>query len=192
MDPIQGLDWGTYYWFLTQRNHKIPQIDFLLGILNNLGGVLFLAILALLVMVFLLSQGNKRGAGVFLGILGLAWIVILGVQFLVDRPLPNAGEAVSSFPSGGAFLSSLVLVMLALIVARDYSQRGRVKVYFAFALLIMGIGAGQLYFGFHFLTDVLAGWAGGTALALAWARGNSNSRRKSEFSSGIKPVQTAK
>ncbi len=189
MDPIQGLDWGTYYWFLTQRNSGFSLEPVMEG-LNALGNELVLAAVALATLGLLLKQGNTRRAGlhragIFLASIVLSLGVILAVKFLVHRPRPADADVAGllaptagspSFPCEAAFLSSLVLTVLALVVAARCSAAWRRWAIYAEAfVLVMAIGASQLYLGLHFLTDVLAGWAGGTMLALAGERMTSSS-----------------
>lgn len=201
MDPIQGLDWGAYYWFRTQRNLGIAAVDWLLTALANMASIPFLTILAVLVALGLWRRKNRRGAAVFLASTVVAVGILVVLQIVVHRPTTADAEpgfafssfVFGSFPSTGAFLSSMVLSVLAMVVASDCRRfRSRVAVYLIFAALILAIGAGQLYLGLHMLTDVWAGWAGGTLLALAGDRIAGYSRPNSRFSSGIEALNTAK
>jgi undecaprenyl-diphosphatase len=64
-------------------------------------------------------------------------------------------------------LSSVVYLTLGALLARISTAR-RQKVYFVAAsfLLTFLIGLSRVYLGVHYPTDVLAGWAAGTAWAL--------------------------
>lgn len=169
MDPIQGLDWGTYYWFRTQRGLGIAALDWFMSVLNNLGSPLFLGLLAIFVTTALLRRKNTRGAIAFGVSVVAAWGCVLGLRVLVARLRPadaeTAGITSFGFPSETAMLSSLIIGMLALVLAGDCRRpRSHVLVHCLAAVAILAIGASQMYLGYNFLTDVLAGWAGGTLL----------------------------
>jgi undecaprenyl-diphosphatase len=106
-----------------------------------------------------------------LGVLvaGLA-IVYTGVHELkdaVDRPRP-AGELVdasgSSFPSGHAAYSTFYVWLAVTIVMRlrPGMARGALVVAAGIALTAV-VGLSRVYLGVHYMSDVNAGWALGTA-----------------------------
>lgn len=73
----------------------------------------------------------------------------------------------ASFPSGHSMISSVAYLTLAALLARSAPDL-RAKVYFlVVAVGLIGlIGMSRLYLGVHFPTDVLAGWAMGSAWAI--------------------------
>lgn len=197
MDPIQGLDWGAAYWVGTQRKRGIAAVDTVFGAVANLGNEVFLGIIAVGILIWLLRRRSHFAAGVFLASILLAVGTVLGLQALVRRPQPVGAERTSnvplSFPSESAFLSSLVFTVLALLIAGNLVRpQRRVIVYCVFAALIMWIGASNMYLDNHFLTDMLAGWAGGTMLALAGERIAGYSCPKRRISPGVGAAQPAK
>jgi undecaprenyl-diphosphatase len=64
-------------------------------------------------------------------------------------------------------MSSVVYLTMAVLLARTMKRR-RVKVYWVSAALLLSflVGMSRIYLGVHYPTDVVAGWAGGTAWAL--------------------------
>lgn len=89
-----------------------------------------------------------------------------------DRPRPDLvphGSIVytTSFPSGHAMMSAVTYLTLGAILAR-VQPRYRLKAYlFILAgLLTFAVGVSRVYLGVHWPTDVLAGWAVGSAWAL--------------------------
>jgi undecaprenyl-diphosphatase len=102
-----------------------------------------------------------------------------GVKRLVMRPRPPAmdlsrssnPDTSPSFPSGHAFGSAAIygtLAMLATARLRRRWQRSLVE--YAALVIVLLVGFSRMYLGAHYLTDVLAGWAGGLgcALFLSW------------------------
>ncbi len=205
MDPIQGLDNGTYYWFRDQRKAGIEALDWFMGVLNNLGSPWFLGVLGILVVTGLLRRRHRRGAFAFIGSVLTVWAIVLVVRQLVGRPRPDeagaAGIMTFGFPSATAALSCLIFGLLGLVLASDFRRPRQHVVANCLAVLpILAIGASQMYLGYNFLTDVLAGWAAGTLLVLlgdrlGWYSTRAdwrNSSAKSGISSRTEPPQTAK
>ena len=88
------------------------------------------------------------------------------------RSRPDAGFAEIvvtglSFPSGHASMSAAVYLTLgALVAATRSSLRERAYVLAVSALLAGLVGASRVALGVHWLTDVLGGWAFGSAWAI--------------------------
>jgi len=74
------------------------------------------------------------------------------------------------FPSGHAMAATLLYGFLAAFgVSKVQAWRWRVLVVLSAGLLVVLIGFSRLYLGVHYLSDVLAGMAAGSAwLALCW------------------------
>lgn len=189
MDPLQGLDRGAAYWIGEQRKRGIAAVDACFSGIASLGHELVLGIIAVMIIVWLLRYRSRLAAEVFLASILVAIAAIRGLQVLVYRSPPAADERIGnispSFPSESAFLSSLVYIVLALILSGNRPLRRQLLIYGVCAVVIMMIGASHLYFGDHFLTDMLAGWAGGTMLALAGDRIAGYSRPKGGISPGV-------
>ena len=116
------------------------------------------------------------------------WVVragLLVLVFLISGPIVNATKDLVrrerppkmtgtpgsySFPSGHALLSAAVYLTAAL-VAKPYLRKPvGDRLLETAILLVFLIGLSRLYLAVHYPTDVLAGWMGGTALAMicAW------------------------
>ena len=178
MNPIDGLDSGTDYFFHFQRDLG-PWKEILTPFMrsaNLLGGMLAQALLALAILGLLLYLGRKRQAGILGIIIFLAVVLGEGLKWLVgaNRP-PDAekflGPKMSpSFPNVSALLTGMLLLILAMSLSTIIQRRFlRYLIYGVCLLLVLLIGASQLYLGLHFLTDLLAGWTAGVLLALVWS-----------------------
>jgi hypothetical protein len=91
-------------------------------------------------------------------------------------PKPPAATAVAgfSFPSATVTLATVVYGFFAVLIARELPGRRRVWPYLVAALAVGLLGFSRLYLGAHWLSDVLAGAALGTAwiaaLGIAYRR----------------------
>jgi len=87
------------------------------------------------------------------------------MKLLFDRPRPEpffglASPITHSFPSGHAMVSCCFFGVLAMILAaREPSRARRISIFAAAAILVALMGFSRVYLGFHYPTDVLAGYA---------------------------------
>jgi undecaprenyl-diphosphatase len=141
--------------------------------ITALGGFTVLTLGSILATVLLLMHGRRLQAMVFAGAVVLAQGACEGLKHLIDRPrpilVPHFDLVYSaSFPSGHAVMTPVVYLTLAAVLAAG-SDRAPVKVLLigSAALLVVAVGITRVYLGVHWPTDVLAGWALGSAIALA-------------------------
>jgi undecaprenyl-diphosphatase len=174
MNPIQGIDFGTYYWFRNLRNTAAFDLSPVMQFLSRLGDHTVVATLTLACLALLLVRRRFRAAGVIIGIVTCAVLMGEGLKMIVRRPRPADAEIwlgkaglLDSFPSTSALLSSLVLFLFALILTGTLTRRRtRLLAQGGCLLLALLIGTSQMFLGLHFLTDVIAGWTAGVLLAV--------------------------
>jgi membrane-associated phospholipid phosphatase len=137
----------------------------------------FVTLLAVtLVAVVVLWRRRRKTDALFVALAFLGAQVLsngMKLGFRRERPFfpdPLATESTFSFPSGHALVSLAVYGSIALLLARRISSGPlRLLLLGGTALLVLAIGFSRLYLGVHFLSDVLAGFAAGTAwLALLY------------------------
>lgn len=137
--------------------------------ITALGSVSVLTVLTLLAVGYLLLE-RRSGAAVFVLIATIGGTALSeGLKSLFARERPDvvpplATFSNASYPGGHSMLSTVVYLTLAVVLAETLSRR-RTKIY----LLAFLIGVSRVVIGVHYPTDVLAGWAAGTAWApLCW------------------------
>ena len=94
------------------------------------------------------------------------------VAFGRARPDTAYAELVTttlSFPSGHATMAAVVFLTLGALVANTRTRWvERLYILGAAALIALLVGTSRVALGVHWATDVLAGWAFGSAWAIAW------------------------
>ena len=135
--------------------------------------VLTFAVASVVIYLLLLRRPHRAGV-VALASAGGA-LLNSGLKSLAARPrpevVPHLTEVISSsFPSGHSMVSAIVYLTLGVLLAKREPKR-LVQIYLIVLACILSIGVGfsRVYLGVHYPTDVLAGWAAGTAWALLWA-----------------------
>ncbi len=105
-------------------------------------------------------------------IAGSVGVTLLKAQFARPRPGPDFAELLApgmSFPSGHAAMSAIVFPTLGALLASTRSRAVEQVYILAMAtLMAILVGTSRIALGVHWATDVLAGWALGTAWALLW------------------------
>ncbi len=112
---------------------------------------------------------TTRALWAFLTIMA-AWALQLGAKGLVQRARPVVEDAVahapgSSFPSGHATNTAAVALTLTLLLWPLLGRPGRVVVALVAATCTVLTGVDRVLLGVHYPSDVVAGFALGTALA---------------------------
>jgi undecaprenyl-diphosphatase len=144
-----------------------------------LGGGVVLTLITLVVAGYLLiERGYASTLLLFVAVAGGTLLTnVLKGYFDRDRPtvVPHLADSLfKSYPSGHSMMSSVVYLTLAVLLARAMERR-RVKVYCVIVALLLSllVGASRVYLGVHYPTDVIGGWAAGTAWALlCWLAAN--------------------
>jgi membrane-associated phospholipid phosphatase len=154
-----------------------PSLDAVFVASHYLGAMQLGLALCLAMALLLRLKGQRREAlsWILLGLAVLAAVEL--VKPLVARPRPALWRALVaqggySFPSGHALSTAAFYPLLAWLWGRRDAARAPVAWGFAIAVPLY-VGAGRLYLGLHWPSDVLAGWAFGgllSGLAVAWLR----------------------
>jgi undecaprenyl-diphosphatase len=159
-----------------------------------LGGVGVLALLTSFGAGFLWMSGKRRVALFLLASVAGALVTGTVLKGLFDRPrpdlVPHATYVVTkSFPSGHSMMSAATYLTIGTLLARVQVRR-RLKVYIlgVATFLALLVGASRVYLGVHWPSDVLGGWALGSAWALAcWIVA-----RRLQLSGGLESVPSAR
>ena len=151
---------------------KLPFLDALVGLINPLGAGVTLLLVCLALVVCgrgcrssRLEGAARLGALAFVG----AGLLEFAVKHLVSRPRPDAGASSLSFlgpaflPDADSFPSGHATSVFAVATAFASYYRGLGPLLYALAA---AVSAGRVYLARHYVSDIVAGAAIGTVIAL--------------------------
>jgi undecaprenyl-diphosphatase len=146
-----------------------PPLTAMMRGVSLVGSEFGLAPLGIILFWWLMAAGRRRAAVVFAAAALGAEALDQIMKLLFHRPRPEpffglTSPVTHSFPSGHAMESCCFFGVLAVILAARgapwaRSHTRRVAIFAAAALLVGLMGFSRVYLGFHYPTDVLAGYA---------------------------------
>jgi len=156
-------------------DHRTPALIRAAMLVTDIGGIGVLTGAAVVVLVILRRRGLKLAEAVApLVALGAAAACAALLKSFVGRARPDVplrllNETEPSFPSGHATDSTALFVSLAIVLAvvvlrRPLARGIAIAVGFA---VPAAIGVSRLELGVHWPSDVIAGWALGTVVAMS-------------------------
>lgn len=166
---LQGGDTETAVGLAADR---IPGVTVIALVVTELGNTVGSTAVALVGGAVLAVRGRVAEGLCLAAVPLVASVVFTVVKRVLDRARPPADLQVmavanESLPSGHATMVAAAWATLVLVLWPVLRTRGRVLLT-AFAVLWAGaVGFTRIYLGVHWLSDVLAGWTLGAALAFA-------------------------
>jgi len=172
MEAIRAnLDEGTYAFFHNLARQNDALVD-AAARLSFLGSYWFASAVMLITAFLLVRQARPRTALVFLAFFVVAAAAGEGIAYATARPRPGqsrdsaaAAPLSSSFPSRAVLISTYAWLAFAMAMGSLGRWRG-IAAFAAAALFIAVVCLTRLILSAHYLTDILAGLAGGGGLAL--------------------------
>ena len=170
---VTRTDADIVAWAARERTPLVVDVA---RLITNLGNGAIIAVLLLLIAAALVVRGILRPTAAALPLISLALGVVVSAvgKTIVGRPRPPVAlhevvERTSGFPSGHSTQSAAAWIALALVLtiarARRVPQPPRWPLRLA-ALVVGLVGISRVLLSVHSPTDVLAGWALGTACAV--------------------------
>ncbi len=145
-----------------------PGLDAAMGAATFMGSTPAIPLLLLAAGLGLIAIRRRREALFLVAAIGGSFALNQLLKLVVHRPRPQLAWAQVqpefSFPSGHTQNGLVFYLALALIVWVIAGRRAGVVAVAAAAILAVLIGVSRIYFGFHYLTDVVGGYFAG----LAW------------------------
>lgn len=150
-----------------------------------LGSTLALVPLTAFVLLTLAFRGRWRPAAAVAGGMSLSLLLTIVLKATVGRLRPAAVDVLGTVDTGFAFPSGHTLnatvfygLLAGLLILGTRRVGARVALLAGWIALAVGVGVSRVYLGYHWMTDVLAGWSLGLAVlggvllvsTLAWRR----------------------
>ncbi|GAA3634390.1 phosphatase PAP2 family protein [Microlunatus ginsengisoli] len=168
-DGLSGLDQPALDLAISLRT---PTSVTVAKVLTNLGGPIGLTIITISIALIMTVRWRSRTPFLLLAI-GTAGSLLMTTvgKDLVGRSRPPQAQAVApyetspSFPSGHALNNTVVACLVAyLLLLHLASLLARIITVTLAVVWFVAIGLTRVFLGYHWLTDVMAGWL----LGLAW------------------------
>ncbi len=158
---------------------RVPWITPIAKVLTFSGGVLGLGAISALMVGWLVWRKRWWALGVFAGTMALSLSLTVALKVAVARNRPSPADVLGAlahdyaFPSGHTMNTTVVFGLLAGYIATQIASRWiRAALVFGWLLVSAAVGASRVYLGYHWLTDVLGGFAIGVGVlslaALVW------------------------
>ena len=157
--------------------HRTTALSALARTASAVGSEVSIGLLALALVTWLVLRRRDLATAVVVGgAMVVAAALTLLVKHAVGRARPPAAvmmgafDSGHSFPSGHTVFSTVFFGLVAgLLLRRTARAAHRWLVVAAWAVLSIAIGVSRVYLGYHWLTDVLAGWCLGVCVLAATA-----------------------
>jgi len=140
---------------------------------TSLGSVAVLTLITLFSMGYLVLAKKPRAAAFLAASVIAGGALSSALKSVIMRPRPNLVPhlvyvSTSSFPSGHSMASAMVYLTLGALLAR-FESHLVLKAYVMVCALGLSflVGVSRVYAGVHWPSDVVAGWAAGSAWAAA-------------------------
>lgn len=142
-----------------------PVVDTGMRLTTELGSTVLVAPLFALALLVLLWRGDRRHAA-FLTVAMVGSIVLnQTLKAVFQRPRPTLEWATAppefSFPSGHAMNSLVFYLTIAFLVWSIWGRRPGIAATAAAVVIAAAVGISRIYLGFHYLSDVVAGYLAG-------------------------------
>lgn len=156
-----GIDYSVHEFMGSLRT---PLADPLMAALASLGDAQVLGPAVLVALAYLAWRRRWMAATHWLAavVFGLALTAML--EAVIAMPRPPTAPPGFGFPSVAVTMMAVVFGFFAVLIARELPGRRRVWPYLLAGVLTTLVGFARLYFGAHWVSDVV----GGTVFGIGW------------------------
>ncbi|CAN5207105.1 hypothetical protein BH10PSE4_BH10PSE4_38820 [soil metagenome] len=147
-----------------------PWLDEAMMALSGFGDGLPRWCVTALVSAYLVTARRYRWALALAGAMGACALIAPAFKLAFHTPRPSplyAGVDAFSFPSGHATAAAALYVVLGALAAEGLTKPWKRLALGLAAAMVLSISLSRVYLGAHWLSDVLAGVALGSAIAIA-------------------------
>ncbi len=151
-----------------------PSLAEVMRDLSGLGSTVVLTLLTVATVGYLVLLSRRSTAFIVAVSVIFGTVLVSFFKAAFGRLRPDAAYAELaasgwSFPSGHATMSAIVFLTIGAVLASTRNRRAeRVYILLTAALMTVLVGLSRVILGVHWTTDVLGGWAFGSAWAIGW------------------------
>jgi undecaprenyl-diphosphatase len=168
-DQVVDGDADRYDKAFMEAVHKTdhPAVQNVLHVATQLGSHIAIGTAAGVTALMMMRRGRKHDAMTVLISTGGAMVIntVLKNIFQRQRPIQMARRielpASHSFPSGHSLLSAATYPIVVHHLVEDQSLPVQAVAHTLVGMVILSVGFSRIYFGVHFPSDVLGGFAAG-------------------------------
>ena len=138
--------------------------------ISDAGSPAMMTVVGVIGGIVLIARGRPTKLATWIAVFGGGWILERLLKIAVHRTRPaftptRTSELTLSFPSGHAMMCVLGIGMLVyvLMVPRPPAKPWREMLIGLAASIVLAVGISRVYLGAHYPSDVLGGYAFGTA-----------------------------
>jgi undecaprenyl-diphosphatase len=159
---LTNLDLAVFRWFAGLRLEDSKRIFLAITRLGNTSTLV--VVVSCIALSFIVWRRHFEAA-LFGGGAALVALSMVTTKWLVGRPRPSspmvpALDGNPAFPSGHVAVGGVVYVLLSYLLSRELqSGRSRALLLFSGCVVTLLLAWTRLYFGVHWLSDVLGGFA---------------------------------
>lgn len=152
---------------LRARSLASPRADQIFRVATYMGTHVAVSTLAGLTAITMIRRGRRHDAWTVIASTGGAIAINTLLKNLFRRQRPQERQRLirlpksHSFPSGHSLIAAATFPIIAHHLSERQPSAVRLAAHSAAGITILGIGFSRVYFGVHFPSDVLAGFAGG-------------------------------
>ncbi len=147
-----------------------PTLDLAMNTLSALGSAPVVALLVVVTVAVLMRQRRRREVAFLAAAIGGSVVLNEMLKIVVHRARPVLpwGPITSdySFPSGHSMSSLVFYLAVAVVVGLTCGRRVGAVAGVGAVLLAAAIGVSRVYLGYHYASDVIAGYLAGAAWLL--------------------------
>lgn len=153
---------------------RYPVLAHIMRDITALGSTALLTLFTVVTVIYLAMFGTKRMAALVATsmVSGVTLVSVFKSLFGRERPDLAYAELAApglSFPSGHASMSAIAFLTIGALIAASHRRAGeRIYILLVAGLLTLLVGLSRIALGVHWTTDVIGGWAFGSAWAVVW------------------------
>ncbi|WP_168708604.1 phosphatase PAP2 family protein [Hydrogenophaga sp. PAMC20947] len=160
--------------FAQALREQYPILSDMMRDITGLGSVSVLTLFTVITVVYLALFSSRRMAALVAVamISGTLLVSVFKAFFGRTRPDLTFAELAASglsFPSGHASMSAIAYLTVGALIAATHKRTGeRFYILLIAGFITLLVGLSRIALGVHWATDVIGGWAFGSAWAVLW------------------------